>query len=143
MTDIFVLQSCLGNVPAANFCMAYLSYCHSIDDLLDRDNDEENTPDRVVKIQLEMFVTLCKNEFFLANKDGLLALMLSGFHSWIDSMDWQKSEDPIKVYDADCLKAGYHAVFYHVLLLVGGYDHARKISMSHRSFDHEPNTAKP
>lgn len=137
MTEEFINECCLGNRSAAQFCRAYINYCHSLDDLLDRDNDESNPPDYVVRVQMEMFATLSSNGFFLEHKAALLALMLSGFHAWIDSMDWQASGDPVKVYDADCLKGVYHGVFYHVALLVGGYDHARKISKSHRSFDHE------
>lgn len=142
LTAEFINTCCLGNRDAALFCGAYYRYCHSIDDLIDRDNDEANPRDYVIKVQSEMFANLVQNPFFLAHKEGLLSLMLRGFHDWADSMDWQESGDPIKIYDADVLKGGYHAVFYHVALLVGGFDHARKISLGHRSFDHEPNNVK-
>lgn len=137
MTDQFILECCLGNRSAASFCSAYVKYCHSIDDLVDKEKEDENTPEYVVKVQAEMFATLCKNEFFLANREALLALMLQGFAYWAHSMEWEKSEDKVRKYDADIIKGFYHATIYHALMLVGGYDHARQVMRNHLQFDHE------
>lgn len=137
MTDQFILECCLGNRSAASFCRAYIDYAHSIDDLIDRDNPDELEPEKIVRIQAEMFATLAKNEFFLANRDGLLALMLQGFTYWAQSMEWEKSDDQKKINDRDVIKGFYHSVFYHVCMLVGGYDHERKIMRAHLEFDHE------
>jgi hypothetical protein len=142
MTEAEITDLCLGNRDAAAFALAYLAYCHCVDDLVDRDNDALCSQDHVIRTQMEMFFALSRNPFYLQNRDGLLALMLQGFLAWGDSMKWQHSGDESKVHDADVVKGQYHEVLFHVALIVGGVEHARKVTSKFRSYDHEPNNVK-
>ena len=131
---------CRGNLDAARFCEAFHDFCHTLDDLLDRDNPEGIQRDRVVRVMLTAVLEFSMNAFFQANRAGLLSLISQSFIAWGDSMDWQDSGDARKIRDADVIKGLYHEVFFHVALLCGGYDHARAVTRATREYDHEPGT---
>jgi hypothetical protein len=135
MTFSEIKELTRGNADAERFVAAFVEHCHMLDDLVDRDNPCDD--ERMIASEIRWVMELTGNPFFLANRAFLVPLIVQGFNAWLDSNDWQQSDDPQKQRDADVLKGLYHEVIYQVAFLCGGWDHLRSITSTYRNYNHD------
>jgi hypothetical protein len=126
---------CNGNAEAVAFCRRFWSFCHLLDDIVDRDTPVND--DKLITEMASMVVELLHNPFVIRNKDALTALVLVSFNAWIDSNVLAMDQRKERRIASDVLKGFYHEVFYFVGYLCGGWAHYRKVSSQRNySFDH-------
>ena len=127
-------EICLGNEAAFHFCLSYLTLCQLLDDVVDGEKVE---PEKLIQAVLNWSAQLSANSFYLANKEGLFALIAQGASAWLDSDYCGRSEKPQLKLAAHALKSFYGEVIYHVAFILGGYEHMRKCSLRWRAIDPE------
>lgn len=121
-----------ANVDAARFTLAFLAFCHMIDDLVDR--DVERTPANVALVLANYHLELLGNPWFNANRHAYWPLMNQAFMAWADSERLQKCAEVHARHTADVIKGFYHEVAYMTVFLVLGPQEAAKVE---RSYDFE------
>lgn len=132
---------CLGNVPAMEFCFAFLKWCHWIDDTIDQDQNWQ--PDDVVRTNLEALVVFSDNGFFQRHKGAILPLIIQAFRAFADSNQWEGRGEVKDRRAADVLKSLYHEVFWHVGFLcaveknLDAWAHLTEITTRFRAFDYD------
>lgn len=137
----FVIQICLGNESAMQFCRVFLFWVHWVDDLIDQ--DKEYTPEQVIRLNLEAISVFSDNEFFQRNKITLTPLIVNAFGAFCDSLEWEKRESKRDRRAADVIKSFYHEVFWHTAYLCAaqsgkdGWAHMREMTKKFRVFDYD------
>lgn len=123
-----VKQAANGNANAENFALAWINFCHCIDDLID--DDRLVSSEAVAAILVTFMVELSGNPFYQANKPMLLGIMVQSINSWLDS----NTEAGIK---RAVLAGMYHEVIYHIAFLTGGWTKLRTLTSSEREYKGE------
>ncbi len=131
-SDMFE-ELCCGDVDAVNFCYAFLSWMHSIDDFVDGDNKPDT--DNIVGRQLHMMWTFTYNSFWLEHHPSLLPLIHNSAMVYLESERLAASDDIQKRMASQLTKSQYQDVFYYVGYLKGGWEHARRMATLHRGYD--------
>ncbi len=124
-----------GDKDAVAFLMAFVEYCHMLDDIVDK--DKPVTDLRLVRESLALIDELMLNPWVQANRVALWPVIVVGFNAWIDANAWEASADPQKQRDADVVKGVYHEVVWLTARLCGGFDHMRFVCAEHREYDHD------
>jgi len=75
-----------------------------------------------------------RNPFFKANREILESFVFLAWNSWMDSNEWKGSEDQLKGMCAWFIRDLCNDVDILVAWLVGGVEHARKMSLKCREF---------
>lgn len=125
-----------GNEAAGQFLAAFVSHCHMLDDVIDR--DQVVTDEALIKCEIDWLTALCGNPWFQQHKLFLLPLIVQGYNAWLDSNIWQRDKDSRKRIGADVLKGWYHEVVWHTAFLCGGWEHLRVMTKTYREYDFEP-----
>lgn len=127
-----------GDADAIEFLGSFYLWCHSQDDLIDR--DKPVTPALAVGLNLGLLRVFSKNSFFKKNEDFLWPVILTSALSYISSEDFKKRDDVLDRITSQVLKSEYCNVFFAVAFCVAGFDHALAMSGKYRdySFDDEP-----
>lgn len=124
-----------GNADAAAFLLAYVAYCHLLDDVVDK--DKPVTDKRLVTESLALFDEMILNPWFQENRIVLWPTIVCGFNAWLDANAWERSEDQQKRRDADVVKGVYHETVWLAARLCGGLEHMRAVCEAHREYDHD------
>lgn len=145
-----------GNKDAERFCVAWLEFCHLVDDCADRDKPIDDN--RLARVFTNYTLELCGNPFFQAHKGQLVSLMVQGANAWVDSnratypKSWEETEPgvmsgtysdeekqllPQRQAQRDVLKGFYHEVIFHVAFICGGWPHLRRVTSECREYDFE------
>lgn len=129
------LQIANGNKDAAAFLIAYVNFCHLLDDVCDADVP---TPDhRLAKDSEDLIGACLLNPFVRQHAVVLWPLIVVGFNAWLDSNAMQASNEIEKQVDADVVKSIYQEILWFVADLCGGRDHRRAMSSQHREYNHD------
>lgn len=128
------------NPEALAFLAAFSTYTHAIDDIIDEPS-WRNDPERIIATFAHA-ATLFSSNFFQKNADRLYPTVLLITNAYADSVFWEhKDEDnhvEWKQQFADVLRGEGLNMLLLVLMLVGGYEAARKYSLRLREhFYHE------
>jgi hypothetical protein len=142
-TDIELLKRiCLGNEEAMDFLSQHWApYVHAIDDIVDEEVDAE--------FKIKAFARaayLYTHPFFLKHVSALRQVILQVTNSYADSVAWEKSEMPWQRQWADHHRHAGMEMVIAVAMIVGGYDHARAISLEQRTIcyvEHHERSGKP
>ncbi len=127
---------CKENAAAKEFCFVFLSWAHFIDDTIDKDKPKPDL-ESVVGLNLQAAMCFAFNPFFQEHKASLLPLIIAGVKAFVDSLEWARRPDQRDRFCADVLKAQYQEVFWHVALLVGGYDHFDQVTKEFRHYHYD------
>ena len=77
-----------GNQYAADFIVAYVAFCHLIDDLWDKDKE---VTDRRMVTELMLFLEqVIMNPWVKEHVQSIWPLIVAGANSWLDSNTWEK-----------------------------------------------------
>ena len=128
------LQSkwCLGNASAIEFINSLFSAIELYDDLIDKDKEIEEW--RIHKDFGNLFIGLHINEWFNANKQYYLPVMILAMNAFQDANNLAKSEDKKLRNLAFHIRNLPIELQIQTAFLVGGYDHMRKASVEIREF---------
>lgn len=117
-------EAALGNVDALVFLLSWNSYAHAIDDLV----DEQMTPALLLETCMQanaMYAT----PFWIANSARLAGVVAMVANAYADSVEWEKSAILWKRAQADLLRSAGNEMLMTVAHIVGGWRHARAISL--------------
>ncbi len=124
-----------GNPDAAGFLIAFIAYCHLLDDVVDK--DKPVTDVRLATESLALIDELMLNPFVQQNRAVLWPLITIGFNGWLDANAWEAGNDEAKKRDADVVKGLYHEVCWMTARLCGGFQHMRELTTKYREYDHD------
>lgn len=127
------LKAANGNEQAAMFLVAYVRYCHLLDDIVDK--DKEVTDERLVKESLDLLGHFGCNPWVMANFTRLWPLVVSAGNGWLDANRMVKSADARVRLSSDTVKGLYHELVYVTAYICGGHEHMREISKQ-REYDY-------
>lgn len=125
------LEVAKGNEQASRFLLSYLTLCHVVDDV--EDKDKPVTDERMIRMLIWWSEELLYNEWVKQHADPLWAAVLIGWNSWLDSNQWAKCPNP-KLFASDVMKSNYQEIVYLVAYLCGGLEHMRAMSVKHREY---------
>ncbi len=134
----FTMEVCKGNRDAQIFCGFWYHYCHAIDDLLD--TREDGRPTMSAESILAIFAKaamLYNSNFYVTNRSLLFPVVLIVTNQYADSVAWEKSPIERRRIMADVLRCCGDEMFFIVAMIVGGWDHARNLSLRIRDRDYE------
>lgn len=124
---------CLGNAEAVDFLANHWSpYVHEIDDIV----DGERTKAGDICATFARAAMVYTHPFFLRNAAGLRQLVLNMTLTYADSAEWEKDHTDWKRAWADHARHVGMEMVVAVATIVGGYDHARRISQEQREMCH-------
>jgi hypothetical protein len=122
-----------GNDLAASFLGSFVTFCHLMDDIVDK--DKEITDQRLVREMLLFLESLVCNPWVRDNIFLLWPLIVAGANAWLDANRWQDSVDGQQRRASDVLKGMYHEVVWFTAFLCGGQQHMQEITRRFREYD--------
>lgn len=119
-------KACLGNEDAFNFLMTISKICRLWDDVWDQDktHSKEDFDECFSKLSFD----LSRNTFFKRHRDMLEAQIFVAWNAWSDANQWDKSENVKKKACSFFIRDYCNELIPLCAWLVGGREHARKIS---------------
>lgn len=136
MTDVNDLERvksiCLGDEEAMHFLLTWAEYCHALDDIVDGDRTD---PEHIIRTAGMLPVVLFTHSFFLRSvqiASALRQVALLVANTYADSVAWERSASEWKRRHADVMRHAGNEMVFAVAQIVGGYDHARKLSAAQR-----------
>jgi hypothetical protein len=118
-----------GNPDAERFCLAWVRFSHTLDDIEDRDHPVTDTD--LAEMFVQFLQDTLNNRFVNQNHGALVGLMTQAANAWLDS-----NRLPGGV-ERDVLKGFWHEVVFHVAYLTGGFKHLRHVSQACREYGFE------
>lgn len=126
---IGLLEQYLGKGSQAyNWTLAYITFCHAVDDIIDGDKlDSEH----ILKT-FEYTLHLYSDIFYLSNIHILYPLCKMVSNTYADSVSFSRSGEKWKKDCADILRHTANEVTLACVEIVGGYDKRREASAKFR-----------
>lgn len=121
----------LGNTHAVDFILQLGEVAEVWDDLIDGD---PVPPDRLHGAFVTALFELTGNPFFCQHSLYLRPLMMAGMNAWLDSVELEKREDSWSRIWAYSLRDYYMELVPACAMLVGDYNHMRRVSIEVREF---------
>ncbi len=135
MTRDEALLATNQNQQAADFLLAYVAYCHLLDDIVDKDKPVDDL--RLVRESLSLIDAMLLNPWVRDNAVILWPLITSGFNAWLDANRWETSACVNQQRAADVVKGIYHEIVWVTARICGGFDHMRWVTSEHREYDYD------
>ena len=117
-----------GNVYASQFLGAWVTFCHLLDDLVDKDKPADDK--RIVSEVLLFLEAIVVNPWGRDHSALLWPLIVTSSNAWLDSNKKTGAE-------ADVLKGMYHEVVWFTAFLCGGQQHMQEMTSRFREYDFE------
>lgn len=134
------LEAALAPFPEAiDFALAYRSYIHSIDDLID--NPNRPTAEEILKVTA-IASALFTHNFWRQYGPQLLAVEQMINNTYADSVMWESDALEHKRTSSDTLRHSGLDMFYSIILVTLGRDKLREFSAPFRQQCHEIQGAK-
>ena len=114
----------MNNMDALVFLLSWNSYIHAIDDLV----DEQMTPALLLDTCMQanaMYAT----PFWIQHSARLAGIVSMVANAYADSVEWEKSSVLWQQAQADLLRQAGNEMLMAVAHIVGGWRHARSISL--------------
>ena len=124
--NAYFAELCCGDLDAEEFCLAFLAWCHLIDDSLDGEMGKWSHR-QIMRVGLMAVTAFAANPFYQQHRADLWPLVLNSFAAYGDSENGQ--HDPRM---REVLKTQYQEVFLHVARLAGGWEFYRAMCAKHR-----------
>lgn len=143
--EIIVLydEVCLGNSDALRFIFHWNMFIHGIDDLID--DPVRPKPEDVIAVFAQANI-LYTQPFYQAHAVKLQMVVMLVTNAYADSVLWENEKRIGLGAMADVLRFAGNEMMFAVALIVGGYQHMRKISVKLRENSwesHHDETGKP
>jgi hypothetical protein len=116
--------ACKGDPDAVRFLMAWQEYVHRVDDIIDKDRCSAED----VLTAFALAIRLYSDPFYLRNIAALRQIALNCTSAYADSVEWESSVIPWQREWADHYRHFGNEMVVAVATIVGGYEHARKVS---------------
>lgn len=129
-------ECCKGDATALRFCQIFFVWCHTFDDVLDR--DKPVAFEDAVTANWALIQELTTNAFWLKNSARLLPLISAGASSSVSSEQFRLRENVLDRVASQVLKTQYAEVFWEVAGICGGWQHKLAMVQKHRAFDYDP-----
>jgi len=132
--DRYHKELSFGDPHAEEFSCMWSSFCHMIDDVVDK---EEIDPVGFVSELIRVIDAFSFNPFYLQHKRELHALIVQSASAFLDSFRWAESGETLQTTHANALRAFYDCVNYQVAYISSGYnfDKMRKLTQKWRDFN--------
>lgn len=123
-------HACKGDAAAVDFVKQTWSVFHAVDDLFD-----ENTENEFKAKLLVHAMGLYAHPFFVRNAHALNAVIRTCASTYLDSLAWEKSEDPDQRAWADAARHVGLELLFAVADICGGWEHRRAVSREWREYN--------
>lgn len=120
-----------GDTHAVNFVLQMAEVAEVWDDLIDGD---EVPTDRLHGAFVTAMFDITGNPFFCQHSVYLRPLMMAGINAWLDSVELEKRKDQWSTVWAYALRDFYMELVPACALLLGGFEHMRRVSIEAREF---------
>lgn len=125
--NLYPLLKCNGD--ATRFCCDLMKIAQVWDDLIDRDDYEDDDINHVFHILL---FTLPLNPFYIQHQDELRPLIMNTILKWNDANKMESEKEDGDLHMAYMLRAEIYSIFCYVALLVGGSSYAKEVGVQIR-----------
>lgn len=122
----------LSDPDALGYLMVMSTVFRLWDDLYDQ--DAEITQESINSVFTALNFDLSKNRFFRQHREVLEAFVFLAWNAWMDSNTWQGNPDKMKGICAWFIRDWCNEIDVLVAWLIGGTEHARKVSLKCREF---------
>lgn len=116
------------DVDALLWVLAYTTYVHAIDDIIDGDNTES---EHILKT-FELAAIIYSYPWYLQNRHTLYPLVIMASNTYMDSVKLEKSNELWKQRVADALRQTGNEVILACIQIVGGIEARREASLKLR-----------
>jgi hypothetical protein len=132
----FAVEVCKGDKSAEEFVDLWYRYCHAIDDIVDTMEDGRPTaaPNFIVGTFI-LAAALYNCAFYRRHADVLYGCVLVVTNMYMDSVEWERSPKSHRRNIANVLRCCGDEMFFLVAMIVGGWAHARSVSLRIREKD--------
>lgn len=130
--DSFLKEASKGNEDAYKFLRLFYNATCLWDDLVDKDRPYNDS--QVDEVFRGLFFELSENKFYRDNQDSLSSFLFVVVNAWKDSNEWHDSKNKMQGLCAWFIRHLYQEVIPLIAWKVGGYKHARSISLKFRQF---------
>lgn len=124
-----ILENLFSDHPdgdmAKSFILGFNEYCHRIDDII----DEKLTDAEVVCTTHMLALNLFSSNFYRKYSDVLYPVIVNIHHTWLDSVQMEKSSNLQSREQAVVLKSVGIEMLLMVVQILGGYEKRRKYSV--------------
>lgn len=118
------LRRYLGPDPdALAWVTLYSIYVHAIDDII----DEEKDPEFILRT-FELAAILYNNNWYLSHFNELYPLIKMASNSYMDSVEFEKSDKAWKNHVADIIRQNVNELVLACIEIVSGYNAKREAS---------------
>jgi hypothetical protein len=124
----FLNQYLKDNIDALIWVLAYSTYVHGIDDIIDKDNTES---EHILKT-FELAAVIYSYPFYLQNLNILYPLVIMASNTYMDSVKLENQPEVWKQRVSDALRQTGNEVILACIQIVGGVDIRREASMKLR-----------
>jgi hypothetical protein len=122
----------IDNIDAVNWVLAFVTYCHAIDDIIDNDIPKDKSRQEFIIKTFEFSEILFTNVFYLQHINILRPLVKMTANTYADSVQWEDSPIEYKRKIADVLRQMGNEVILAVIEIVKGVGVRREVSMKFR-----------
>lgn len=138
MTYISLLREYLLSCPDAILWMqGYGVYVHAIDDIIDNDIPKDKKRQQFILDTFEFAETIYSNPFYIAHINTLRPLVKMTSQTYMDSVQWEDSEEVWKRQVADGLRQMGNEIFLAVIEIVCGLQKKREASLKLREISYK------
>lgn len=128
--DDLRLRAANGNPEAVSFLANIMDAVETWDDLVDKDKQIDDS--KIHCVFMNLIFWLPQNQFFIANRNYLLPIVMTCINAWMDSNEMQKHGGEKHLRTAWHLKQMGVELYGSVAFLTGGFNHMRMISLEAR-----------
>jgi hypothetical protein len=120
-----------GNPDAFELIVAWVGYCHTVDDAVDQDT----SPDLIgiVGRMLHWTTVVAENPLFAKHRETITAFVIATANTYIDSVRWERCGDPRKERYGNAYRSFWCELIYYIAFLVGGLVHMRAMADKYRA----------
>ncbi len=119
---------CRGNQDALSFLLQWHIFCHSVDDLIDRQKaGEPITPEKLLAT-FTLANCLYSTAFYRTYAPQLQPVVILVTNAYADSVSWESDPEEKKRHMADIRRHCGNEMVCIVAYICGGYEHMRSCS---------------
>jgi len=117
----FIAKYLGANPDAVLFVLAYTSYAHAIDDIVDNEIPQDLCRNQLLLRVLRMAPVLYANPFYLSHINMLYPLIILAHDNYVESLTYEHSNEQWKKALSDYLRQNVNEVILACIEIVGGY----------------------
>ena len=115
-----------------SWVVGFLIYCNSIDDIIDGDKTDSEFIMKTFGLALDIY----SSPFYCRHCGILYPLIKATGNAYMDSVQYERTEEPWKKAQADVLRQFGNEVICACVEICGGYDKKREFSLKLRELSY-------